>query len=669
MTAVALPDRHTAYWLLASVALVLAPHAAYQPWWLSASVVAVLVWRYLLTTHAWPAPGALLRMALTLLAGVAVFKYYGTIFGRDAGIALLTAMLALKLLELRSLRDYLLAAFLLYFLILASFLYSQSLWLAAYLLGAVFLCTATLVRLAQPGTAIPSGRSTDVYALRLAGRLLLQALPYMLIMYLLFPRIQGSLWGLPQDAHGGITGMSDELRPGSINNLSQSDAIAFRVAFSGGVPNPADLYWRSMVLWHSNGRVWTRGDADLPPTPAPEALGAAVNYSVTFEPSNKPWLVALDVPATAPASLRLRPGFVVEAPGPVHGRLRYELVSWPRWRSGDLSARERAVALQLPDRLGERTRALAQSWRADSLDDAGVIQAALTLFRTQNFVYTLEPPLLGNDPVEEFLFDARRGYCEHYTSAFVTLMRAAGIPARAVAGYQGGEFNPAGGYLIVRQSDAHAWAEVWLAQRGWVRVDPTAAVAPERIEYGADAVRRLARQGATFGQLQADAVRRALSLGWLQQMARRSGYVWDALNAGWNRWVLDYSFERQQQLLKRLGISVASPAVLVALLAGMSALLLLAYALYGWRAPRRDPVQQAYLKFCRKLARAGLTRAPHEGAQDFAARCAQRRPDLQTAIVDITQLYQQLRYGASAANHERRQFERQVATFNISKKT
>ena len=661
MTVAALPDRHTAYWLLASVALVLAPHAAYQPWWLSASIVAVLVWRYLLTTHAWPAPGALLRMALTLLAGVAVFKYYGTIFGRDAGIALLTAMLALKLLELRSLRDYLLAAFLLYFLILASFLYSQSLWLAAYLLGAVLLCTATLVRLAQPGSA-------GVYSLRLAGRLLLQALPYMLIMYLLFPRIQGSLWGLPQDAHGGITGMSDELRPGSINNLSQSDEIAFRVAFTGSVPEHADLYWRAMVLWHSDGRGWTRGDADLPPTPAPEALGAAVNYSVTFEPTSKPWLVALDVPATVPANLRLRPGFVVEAPGPMRDRLRYELVSWPRWRSGDLSARERAVALQLPDRLGERTRALARSWRADAPDDAAVVQAALTLFRTQNFVYTLEPPLLGNDPVEEFLFDARRGYCEHYTSAFVTLMRAAGIPARAVAGYQGGEFNPAGDYLIVRQSDAHAWAEVWLAQRGWVRVDPTAAVAPERIEYGADAVRRLARQGATFGQLPADAVRRALSLGWLEQIARRGGYAWDALNTGWNRWVLDYSFERQQQLLKRLGVSAASPMVLVALLAGICALLLLTYTFYGWRAPRRDPVQQAYLKFCRKLARAGLTRAPHEGAQDFAERCARQRPDLQTAIVRITQLYQQLRYGAAADNHERRQLARQVAAFSISKR-
>ncbi len=661
MTAVALPDRHTAYWLIASVVLVLAPHTAYQPWWLSAGIVAVLAWRYLLTTHAWPAPGRLLRIALTLLAIVVVFKHYGTLFGRDAGIALMAAMLALKLLELRSLRDYLLAAFLLYFLILASFLYSQSLWLAAYLLGTVLLCTATLVRLAQPGSA-------GAYALRLGGRLLLQALPFMLIMYLLFPRIQGSLWGLPQDAHGGITGMSDELSPGSINHLSQSDAIAFRVAFTGDVPANADLYWRAIVLWRSDGRVWTRGDADLPPTPAPEALGPAVNYSVTFEPTNKPWLVALDVPAAVPANLRLRPGFVVEAPGPMHDRLRYALVSWPRWRSGDLSVRERAAALQLPDRIGERTRALAQGWRTDSPDDTAVVQAALTLFRTQNFAYTLQPPLLGNDPVEEFLFDVRRGYCEHYTSAFVTLMRAAGIPARAVAGYQGGEFNPAGDYLIVRQSDAHAWAEVWLAQRGWVRVDPTAAVAPERIEYGADAVRRLARQGTAFGQLPADAVRRALSLGWLEQIARRSSYAWDALNTGWNRWVLDYSFDRQQQLLQRLGVSATSPAVLVALLAGLSALLLLAYALYGWRAPRRDPVQQAYLKFCHKLARAGLTRAPHEGAQDFAERCARQRPDLQATIVRITQLYQRLRYGAAADRGERRQFERQVAAFTISKR-
>lgn len=661
-----LPDRYTAHWLLASVLLVLAPHAAYQPVWLSLGVLALLAWRALLTQRAWQVPGRVLRTALTLLMTVLVYHHYGTLFGRDPGVALMCGMLALKLLELRNQRDYLLAAFLLYFLILASFLYSQSLWLAGYLLGAVLLCTATLVRLAQPGAGAR-------YALGLAGRLLLQALPLMLVMYLLFPRIQGSLWGLPVDAHSGLTGMSDELRPGSINQLSQSEAVAFRAAFSGAPPANADLYWRSLVLWQTDGRTWSRGGQSIPAEGGFQGIGTPVDYVITFEASNKPWLVALDLPAalpaTLPANLRLRPGFVLAAAAPVRQRLRYALTSWTRYRTGGLPARERAAALQLPADIGARTRALAMQWRAQSADDADVVQAALRYFHNENFTYTLQPPLLGSQPVEEFLFDARRGYCEHYASALVTLMRAAGIPARALAGYQGGEFNPSGNYLIVRQSDAHAWAEVWLAQRGWVRVDPTAAVAPERIEYGAGAVRRLARQGAAFGQLEAEAVRRALSLGWLENLARQGNQLRDTVDSVWNEWVLDYSVERQQQLLRRLGFHTPSPWLMVKLLAGLCALLLLAYAGYGWRAPVRDPVLRAYQKFCRKLARAGLVRAPHEGAQDFARRCAQQRPEAADVITRITQHYVRLRYGAPADRQERQRFAQAVAAFRVAKKS
>ncbi len=656
------PNRHTTHWLLASVLLVLAPHAAYQPLWLSLGIVTLLVWRALITQRAWPMPGRLLRTVLTLLMALLVYYHYHTIFGRDAGIALMGGMLALKLLELRNQRDYLLAAFLLYFLILANFLYSQSLWLAAYLLATVLLCTATLVRLAQPG-------AETRYALRLAGRLLLQALPLMLLMYLLFPRIQGSLWGLPQDAHGGITGMSDEMRPGSINQLNQSDAVAFRVTFRGTVPANTDLYWRSLVLWQTDGRVWSRGDRSLPVTRAFEERGTPVNYLITFEASNQPWLAALDLPAAPPSNLRLLPGYVLAAGAPVRERLRYVLTSWPRYRTGELSERERAAALQLPVDIGERTRGLARQWRAQSSNDADVVKAALNYFHNENFSYTLQPPLLGDQPVEEFLFEVRRGYCEHYASALVTLMRAAGIPARAVVGYQGGEFNPSGNYLIVRQSDAHAWAEVWLAGRGWVRVDPTAAVAPERIEYGADALHRLANQGAAFGQLPAEAVRRALSLGWLEGLALRSNQLWDAVDAIWNEWVLDYSVERQQQLLRRLGFTAPSPVLMVELLAGLSALLLLGYAVYGWRMPASDPVVRAYQKFCRRLARVGLVRSPHEGAQDFSRRCVQHRPDMAEGIARITQHYVRLRYGVPATRQDRKLFEHAVAAFRVTGKT
>jgi len=657
------PDRNGLGWLLASAVVVLAPLVARLPPWLTGVSTILLVLRYLIARRGWALPRRLLRFALTVAFTAAVYLQYGTVLGRDAGIALLVAMLALKFLELRTLRDAALSVFLLYFLIMGSFLYNQSVWLAGYLVVAVALCTASLIRLGFPDG--PSGSD----ALRLSAVLLLKATPLAIILFIFFPRIQGALWALPADAHGARTGMSDTMRPGSINELAQSDAVAFRVAFRGLRPPPEALYWRSLVLWDTDGRLWTRGLV-APESPQARAKGSApVRYTITLEPSDRPWLVALDWPGSAPPGARLSAGDILEYGKPVRQRIRYSVVSYLRARPTVLAAAARARALAIPSSTTARVRALAQRWRAREHSDTAVVTDALAFFHKQDFVYTLNPPLLGTNPVDEFLFESRRGFCEHYAAAFVTLMRAAGIPSRVVVGYQGGEYNPAGDYLIVRQSDAHAWAEVWLPDRGWARVDPTAAVAPERIEYGADSLRRLLETGTPLDRFTPDMLRRALDMGWLERMRQSTGLALDAVNTAWYEWVLDYNWARQTQMLSRLGLGRWPRSFVAGAAVAVIALLLIGYALRLKPRENEDAVLTIYRRFCMKLEGVGLVRAPWEGPLAFADRAVRARPDLRDGINTVTRDYVELRYrqpGDAAAVHALR---RRVAKLKLRRAT
>ena len=634
----ALAARAAGYWLLGAAVVVLLPHVPRLPVWLTVVLAVLFALRFLVLQRAWPLPNRWWRWLLTAALVILLYRHYGTLFGRDAGSALLATMLALKFLELRRLRDYVLCVLLIYFLIAIGFLYSQAMWLVVYLLAVFVLTTATLIRLAVPGARAR-------FALRLAGVLLLQALPLMLVMHLLFPRLQGALWGLPQDAYAGLAGLSDEMYPGSINELSLSDEVVFRVQFHQTTPPPAQRYWRALVLWSTDGTSWTRG---VTPRASLDyaALDAPLTYSLTLEPSNKPWLPVLDLPVQAPPGTRLRPGFVLEAIAPLNERLNLELSAHTRYRMHNLDDSERRAALQLPVHMSVRVQGLAAHWRATTRNDAEVVQAALVHFRTEEFFYTLEPPLLEDDPVDGFLFETRRGYCEHYASALVTLMRSAGIPARVVIGYQGGEYNPVGNYYIVRQLDAHAWAEVWLPGQGWVRVDPTAAIAPERIDYGAEALRRLLARGAQLDGLPAETLRDMLALDVLESARQRLRLSWDAANASWQRWVLGYNQVRQREFLAQLGFDDVHPARLIGLLALLIAVVMGLYVVTTRsRAPRLDPLQRTYLNFCHKLSGIGLLRAPQEGALVFAQRVCRQRPELAEPIMDITHLYLRLRYG------------------------
>jgi transglutaminase-like putative cysteine protease len=516
-------------------------------------------------------------------------------------------------------------------------------WLVAVVV--VMLAAQTMIYRQHAGLTAP---------LRLAGKMALQAIPVMLILFVLFPRIPGPLWGLPKDAYQGRTGLSEEMSPGSVSELSKSDEVAFRVRFVGPPPPPNQLYWRGPVLWNFDGRKWTL-HAELPANkPIPfTPIGAAVEYAVVMEPSNRRWLLALDLPASLPPRTGMTPAFQLLRDQPVNEVYRYEVRSYPRYRTGDLTALDHSRALRLPGRGNPQARELAAQWRERDPRPESLVNAALNLFREQPFYYTLTPPLLGTNSVDDFLFRSRQGFCEHYASTFVFLMRAAGVPARVVTGYQGGERNALGDYLIVRQADAHAWAEVWLAERGWVRVDPTAAVAPNRIQEGLYAA-------ITDPDALPFRMRRGGHSEWLRQLA----LSWDSLNNSWNEWVLAYGPDRQKELLSGLGFGpVDWGNMTIAMIVALSGFGLI-FAGLRWRNRLvRDPVARSWQRFCARLARCGLARGPHEGPLAFAERVAVQRPEWAAPVQEIGKLYSALRYGPVAPPVAVRQLQRLTRRF------
>ena len=651
-------DRRVLLSLVAAGVCAVAPLVPEMPLWIVAVFAAGAVWRYFCDTRRWRRPGRAARVVLMVLVIVGIFRQYGTLLGRDPGIALLITLLGLKFLELKTQRDAVVCLFVFYLVILGSFLYSQTLWLACWSLVAVTASTMALMHLMQPtGLALRA-------RLRLSAVMLAKAVPLMIVVYLLFPRISGTLWGLPADAYSGLTGMSDIMQPGSIRSLSESSEIAFRATFEDAPPPLRELYWRGLVLTDTNGRGWTRAAAFPAKSISFTPLNDPVTYQITLEPSNKPWMPALELPGVRPKGARFQPDFTLEHRDAIRERLNYTLTSYTRYRTGELDVTERAQTLRLPGNVSSRTQDLADQWRRENAKPDAVAQAALNYFNRENFVYTLNPPLLGENPVDEFLFATRRGFCEHFAAAFVTLMRAAGIPSRVVIGYLGGEINTAGNYLIVRQSDAHAWAEIWSPGRGWMRVDPTGAIAPERIELGFDAVRRLELQGVALGRLPTDAVLRALQLGWFEYVALHARWYWDISHLAWYRWVVDYGKERQEKFLNSLGIEWISWGRLFGMLLACVLLLTLGYALMLWRTKKSsDSAHTFYQRFCRKLARAGLVRAPHEGPLDFAGRCVNRRPDLKQPLQTITDYYLRARYGAAAHADILRTLRREIRKF------
>jgi protein-glutamine gamma-glutamyltransferase len=572
------------------------------------------------------------------LAGVWVsFDAYFSFAGRDAGTALLAAMLALKTLELRAARDLRVLSVLFGFLLVTHFLFDQSAWLALYL-GALLLANLGLM---ADLTARPAAQPLRA-ALRTASTLSLQALPVALVFFLLFPRLSAPLWNLgnPQPRH--VTGMSESMEPGSVAELVISGEPAFRARFDGQAPPQDQLYWRGLVLWHYDGRRWSRAaPGDRPETrPSLTQAGSPIGYDIVLEPTNQPWLYALDLPLAAPNGAALDGDFQLAASQRVSKPMRYRVTSATAYDTGPLDPGQEAAGLQLPGNVTQRMRDLVSGWQTDGAGPRQVVDRARAYIRGSDFYYTLLPPPLGRNPADQFLFETRRGFCEHYASAFALLMRIAGIPARVVLGYQGAERAPWGDWYLVTQAEAHAWVEVWLQGQGWVRLDPTAAIAPQRVDRGG----LLERLGAgTPLRFQLD------ETGVLVRAVHRLRLFAAAAGVAWQDWVLDFSLTRQQQMLAAIGLAhLREYGLALAMVITAAVVLgLLTLALVRG-AHRREPLDRLYQAFCDRLARIGLARRPSEGPWDHARRVAAARPDLRERVEAFMALYLPARYRGGA---------------------
>ncbi len=637
-------------WTLAALMATSLPHLTHLPPWAMLLLAATVAWRLAVLHGRFRLPGMVVRLALAVTGFAGVLLTYKSINGLEAGSALLVVMSALKLTETRQVRDLLILVLISYFLIVTQFLFEQSVATAVFSVPAVWLVTTALLQIASPAPPLPWRR-----ALSRSGLLLAQAAPLMLIAFILFPRFSGPFWAIPRAQESAITGISDSMSPGSITQLLQSDAVAFRVRFDAEPPAPARRYWRGLVLSNFDGRTWSvfqARDRALAPDSV-QRVGPATGYEITLEPHQQAWLFALEQPdpATLPRASYMTNDRRLLRNRPVTQLYQYRLESWPQYLAGrDNSPWELQRDRQFDAQRNPRTQRLAQRWAREADDHAVIVARALSMFREQPFRYTLTPPALtGPDPVDEFLMSSRNGFCEHYASAFTLLMRAAGVPARVVVGYQGGEINPFTGHMTVRQSDAHAWSEVWLSGKGWQRVDPTAAVAPERVELGVAA--SLPAGESLPGLFRSHA--------WLQQM--KLGL--DAFNNGWNEWVLGFSRDKQIDLLELLGMNNPSLRKMLLTMIGLFALVLAALALqllWQARPARSDPVSRLYRRFCRRVEPESGPRRPNEGPRDFAARVGRERPDLADAVEAVTSLYLELRYYPDAPGDER--FRRAVRT-------
>jgi transglutaminase-like putative cysteine protease len=629
------------YWQLAALLVVVLPQYDRLPVWLLASVVVACLWRLPGVEQRVRAPGMLVRTLMLLAGLVGVYYSHKTLLGPEGGVSFLILGAALKLLESRNARDIFVLGILDFFILATAFLFSQTLLLTVYVaMALIVVVAALLVQQQRQGVSV---RHTLWRASVMVG----QTIPLVLVLFVFFPRLP-PIWTLNLTQGAGKTGMSDIMSPGDLVSLGQSSEPAFRVEFEGAAPPVRELYWRGLVFSRFDGRAWTQGNevpvdwGDFQPDWSLAHQGdgqAAIRYKVTLEASDKPWLFALAFPRSSTKDVGLTRDFRLLKRTPVFSRFSYEVASYgdvPLDPAG-LPAWIHKENMELPAIGNERAKAQARRWRNTIGSDAGLVRYVLEWFRKEPFYYTLEPPALGENRVDEFLFETRRGFCEHYASSFVFMMRAAGIPARIIVGYQGGEQSPLGDYWQVRQMDAHAWAEVWLPGRGWVGVDPTAAVAPNRVEQGAQG---LADDMAYWGGSGLGLVRYGN-----YKLFKQARQMIDYINYRWQQDILGYDSDDQDSLMRRLlgGVGLLKQ---LGMMVGMLALLamgLLLWVLYGQRR-HEHPVDRLYRRYCQRLARSGLTRAPGESPHDFARRVALSKPGEGLRATEVARLYVALRY-------------------------
>lgn len=636
--------------LLVVIGWVVLPQVARLPWWCSALAAAVLAWRGLLAVRGAPLPRPVWLLVLLAITIGATFLTHRTLLGRDAGVTLIVVLLALKTLELRARRDAFVVFFLGFFALLTNFFFSQSLPLAAAMLVGVLGLLTALVN-----AHMPVGRPPLLQAARTAGTMALLGAPVMAVLFVLFPRV-APLWGIPGDQLTGRSGLSDTVQVGTVARLALEDGVAMRVRFDGPVPPAETLYWRGPVLGQFDGREWrsvlprnTPSAAVLLPQDRVQPRETPpLAYSVTLEPSSRIWLPVLDAAVDGPAA----PGLAAWSGGElqwmsdraVTDLLRYRAASHVDYRAGNRARALLPVYRELPPGRNPRTLQLA----TDLLRQVGpknreaLVEAALARLRSGGYTYTLEPGVYGDDTADEFWFDRKQGFCEHIASAFAVLLRGMDIPVRVVTGYQGGELNAVDGYWTVRNSDAHAWTEVWLDGRGWVRIDPTAAVAPARVGQ----LQRLRPAPGVFATVVG-----AVDAGALLRLRQ----AWEAVNNRWNQWVLNYTQSKQLDLLRDLGFETPGWEDLGLLLAGIVVAATLGGAAWArWEHARQDPWLRLLAQARRRVRACGIEPPPQAGPRQLAGALTDRFGDRARELADWLLALEAQRYARDPAADLRR---------------
>jgi transglutaminase-like putative cysteine protease len=631
------PGRKTILWVIATLALAMSPQLASMPAPVLLIALAPLLWRFGSELYNWKPLPALVRHGATVGGLAILFMSYGDLAGRRAAVSLLAVMLSLKMIECYRIRDARLVVSFGLFLCATQFLFAQGIMMPIYGGLVVILALVTLAQLqrseawSHEGPA-PAVRASILSELGFSLRLLALAVPIGLALFILFPRLASPLWGIPDTTLDSKSGLSDSMSPGSIQDLFMDDSPAFRVEFSGKVPASDQLYWRGPVFWKFDGRTWTGSfyGKNIKATSIPEISNNAWDYTVQLEPNERNWLFALDYPAVAPSDARLTMDYQLIRRDPVLQVTQYSVISNPDFvDSPTLSRPLRLQALDLPEGSNPQTHRMVLQWRKETPDDRALVRRILQHFNQEQFHYSLNAPFLGVHSVDDFLFDTRTGFCEHYASSFAVMMRMAGIPSRIITGYQGGWYSDLGDYLLVRQSDAHAWTEVWLDGSGWTRVDPTAAVSPLRVQQG------------SLGALAAP--RHVLDYSWVRGLRNSV----DIVQQRWNDWIIEYGAGRQAQLFKPLGLDHMSPPILVGVLFVAIAIfsaIVFPIVLRIKGPSNKDPVQTIWQKFLKRLRSAGYKSQPSDGAIEIAETASALLPADSDAIYKVAHLYTRSRY-------------------------
>lgn len=635
--------------LILALGVAIAPLVFQIPPW--AVFWCTIAWAFVLIRqrHNRPPVSRTLRILVSVLGLAAVLISAGLRFDGSDFIALLAVMAGIKPLEVNSRRDSMITVFLAYFLTVTSLFVFENLAMTLYLFVSVWVTTGVLIHVNEPEGAMGG-------QLRLSGRLVLVAIPLMAMLFLLFPRVSGSFWGTPW-ARQGRSGFSGVMRIGDVSRLTQVDEPAFSVSFDSAVPNVNQLYWRGIVFQRFDGRTWqpARGAKARRQSIAGDNLA---RYTVILEPHGYRHLFALDLPATANPVATIMEDHTLVTRRPVRQRFSYGATSFLEYRQTSVDLPD-PTTLELPAGRNPRTIALGQQLARQYATPREIVDAGLAFFRENGFTYTLRPDRLGPDAIDDFLFTSRKGFCEHFAAGFAVLMRAAGLPARIVGGYQGGRWNALGGFFTVRQSDAHVWCELWMQEKGWVRVDPTFVVAPERIDHGLEQALAEAWLPGFLSRNDDE---------WLTRWMDMMQMTWEAVNIRWNMWFMGFSAEDQLALMKRLGISMGRQGGWIVVMI-LPSLFIVVFILTGRLARRarkpsfEDRALKIYSRFLKKTARAGLPKAPHQGPLAYAGWVSRKAPELKGDVERITGLYIGLRYGREAGNFALKQLHGLVRRF------